>query len=301
MIHKTSTRTLRLFTLGLIIMLTFLWACKEEEVIPSPEPLVPAEITTGNVTIAENTVTLSATIEENDGEVTRAGFEFSEDTDFEEKITVEVTPIQSEIQAIIDVRLETGVSYHFRGFIEADSIIYGNVNSFRFSQYTPTLNAISRSSGQVADTLTVFGRYFLQDQIETHILFSGERINGFNWTDSTASFIVPNVSDIDHSIQISANNQLSETLDFSLLTPVITSINSSAGLDRSTVTIQGEHFSLNPTLNLISVQGLDAPITGSSRNEITFIIPEMSFFGDTPVTLTVGQQSMSRLVEKGLL
>ncbi len=70
--------------------------------------------------------------------------------------------------------------------------------------------------------------------------------------------------------------------------PEITSIYPLSGTGGTEVTITGSNFSAVPQYNSVVINGINATITYSDRNEIRFIVPSMAYSGDFAVTVYVG-------------
>ncbi|NVJ48676.1 MAG: IPT/TIG domain-containing protein [Cytophagia bacterium] len=280
------------------LLLILIWvSCSE----PGEEPNLPPKLSTNIAEIdAFGLVKLSAEVELNGHEVTNAGFEISTDPDMENDVElfVDIEVVDDGFEYLILDELEKTVTYHFRPFIESGEIIYGDTKYFTFDGYNPKIDSLSHESAQVGDTIIVYGKHLDEGANVPVVLFENTPAEILSESETEIQCIVPPALTISNTnIEVRINGKTSNKAAFSLLTPTIGEIEPTFGYDKDLITIRGSHFSWVKELNEITIQGIDAEVVSSTREEIQFYIPEMSFFGSTPITLKVGPQTITSTSE----
>jgi IPT/TIG domain len=67
-------------------------------------------------------------------------------------------------------------------------------------------------------------------------------------------------------------------------TPIITNFSPASGPVGTTVTIVGDHFSITPTLNIVTFNGSAAIVTSSTETEIITTVPAGASTGPIAIT-----------------
>jgi phosphatidylserine decarboxylase len=79
-------------------------------------------------------------------------------------------------------------------------------------------------------------------------------------------------------------------------TPIITNFSPASGPVGTTVTIVGDHFSINPTLNIVTFNGSAAIVTSSTETEIITTVPAGATTGPIAITHSLTGTSTTNFV-----
>ena len=177
----------------------------------------------------------------------------------------------------MDIRdnLIKGETYHYNAVAYANNeFIFGDEKTFISNGNTiPKIESVIPDIAHISDTITISGKYFSSNPL---VFFDEIQANTIVKNDSVIKAIVPYGSNgIQPFTSIKVKKQTSEeTLfnGFSLYKPEVISIEPSTAYETDTLVIKGNHFDIEPTRNLLTMDvfGNDwrLQITSSSRTEI---------------------------------
>lgn len=212
--------------------------------------------------------------------ITDHGFYYSRDSLFKHSNYVQISlgkpENAGEFEAIIEKGLFNDEVYYFKAFITVeDENIYDKTMSFKSNgSKPPTIDYVLPEKAHLGDTISINGKYFGQDGFYSNVYFNNKNTQVLSRNDSLITCIVP--SDLDNStfsITISANEK-SDSIEYSLYTPVIESFSSLNGTFRDTISIFGNHFDIDKNRITIELNDLSPEITYASRTQIDFVIPD---------------------------
>lgn len=244
-----------------------------------------------NIISNPSILTLMAEVPENGGvifsgeltqpdKITDHGFYYSRDSLFRHGNYVQISLGEPENSGEFEASVEKGLYndevYYFKAFITVeDENIYDKTLSFLSNgSKSPIIDFVLPEKAYLEDTIKIHGKYFGQDSFYSTVFFNDKSTQVLSRNDSLIICIVP--SDLENylsTITITANEK-SDSIDYSLLTPVIEGFSSLNGTFRDTISIYGNHFDIDKNRNVIELNNISPEITYSSRTQIDFVIPD---------------------------
>ena len=274
----------KLVTVLLVSSLGFLVHCDKDEVtarnFPRLKTLPVSEITPNGARFN------AEIIFRGDFEVLNYGFVWSENEnptiENSDRVIFAENILSDNFSEIIETTLREDVSYFVRAFIETNNfIVYGeNVGFVSLGSAGPELMDFLPKSGHVEDTLRLkannFGR--IKSNVEVNIDQIAAEIVGFEETE--LSVLVPNLLSSEKStISVSVSGNTTSFEDkFTLLKPVINTINPTSITFGSSVVIEGMNFDTRPNKITVSFIGADgtvfpAEVISVTESRIETIVP----------------------------
>ena len=151
----------------------------------------------------------------------------------------------------------------------------------------PLITSVVPSSGKIADTVKVKGKYFGSDPTKGSVTFtSGVVATGvIAWLDTIITVKVPQNAQ-SGPLTVTVNGQASNTVPFTLLSPSITSLVPSTGKVSDTVKVQGKYFGGDKTKGTVTFNGVGAPgILSWVDTLIKVTVPQGALTGAVIVTV----------------
>lgn len=159
-----------------------------------------------------------------------------------------------------------------------------------FTVPNPIITSISPSSGFVGAQVTVSGTGFGPGPPQGSLLFQGVSAVIHTWSDNQIVAIVPDAA-LTGYIQVTNSGVSSHAgdIDFTVLSPQITSISPTSGVTGTTVvTVNGSGFRNSQTAggntSTISFNGVNAAVTTWGANQIVATVPATATTGPVKVS-----------------
>ena len=200
--------------------------------------------------------------------------------------TVRFNGIESAIISVTDKRIQCYAPGNHSGPAEISVTVGNNTTVFgqAFNLTNPRVISFSPTHASPGDTITIEGLYlqnvnrFLVSIKPENPSFGGYSFETVTQEQGRATAIVPSADYKSGLVTAWAwrdwiESYLAGDEMFYIDAPVINSFSPSSGEAGTVVTVSGEHFSLVPGFNRITINGAPAEVVSCSRNEIRFRMP----------------------------
>lgn len=276
-----------LFIFSVILSATLLWGCSEDkeviEVYPTLTSIIPKTGYTGASAIV-------------------SGTNFSENP---EENSVEINGQKAEILAATADRLcivlpdnpkgEYSVKVSVRGK-EVEGLKIGYVDA----PAAPSLSVLQLmpSTCYQGDEVVIIGECFNPTANQNTVVINGVEIEPLEATANKIRFIVPqDMTPGKYPVTVkTADAEATGAVLTVLHLPVLTSSSlfPASGKVGSSVTVSGECFSETPEENVVKLGDVEATVTASSFNSLTFTVPQIDL-GTYKVSITVDGKTVDNL------
>ncbi|GAA4840813.1 hypothetical protein GCM10023331_27270 [Algivirga pacifica] len=268
------------------------FSCQDNDFFLRSGP--PTVTTESAIKNADEEVILQGFLKMNNTEIEALGFEYGEAGDTSRNVVyVKNSPDKGNFKYVISSGLSSDITYFYRAFIVTDSSIYGETKNFSFTGYTPKVDSLSSNTGQVGDTLRIYGKRLREKTFPTDIRFGNHSVYMIPASnDSILQCFISHNLPIDDStaVTVTINQNVSNAHSFILSTPSIHRFEPISGFDGDEITVFGENFSNNIGYNEIFINDKQVERLTSSKEHITFKLPYMKFHGKLPIKLSIGKQ-----------
>jgi hypothetical protein len=167
-----------------------------------------------------------------------------------------------------------------------------------FKYIAPTAGNLSKTSGTIGETITIYGSGFggNQNAYNSSLYMSGTYLTPTAWSDQAISFRVPNISSAgSKTITLRANGTDTNLGTFELCAPIITSYPQSTVSNGDTIVLTGDYFStpselqqIGATYQLNFSRISTVTIDSWTNNYISFKWPFANdLIGTKKITLTI--------------
>jgi hypothetical protein len=278
------------------ILLTFLLliCCRKDKdlesdpVVETLQSEIPAE---GGVILHGDLSGVSA--------IEKYGFYYSRDSLFSPYNTNVISfdnPEKSGMfYAEINTNLVPDVVYFFKAFIETrKGLIFGKRNLFLSTgSKPPEITRVMPEIAYLEDTVKIYGKHFGKEMnYYTQVVFSGTSTSIIQLSDSIITCVIHGSSELyEPQLKVIVFDK-SDSISFNLYTPVIESIGPMNGTFRDTISITGQHFDKVITRNKVLLGSVPAEIISSSRNKLTFVVPDNLEKSKCRINLTAQLQTV---------
>ncbi len=180
------------------------------------------------------------------------------------------------------------LEYAYTAYVRTDIDTYKGDRKTFFSNgsATPILEKCTPNFAHIGDTVVLSGKNFPTDKNRIEFKYKGSYAEIISATESNITFKVPYPSNDGSLLEIEAyNKKLSNESLLTLYTPVISSISPNDFFIGDTIKIKGDHFNLNKQFTNVTIEGVQAELLRTSRNEIEVIIPLESQFTNSQLRL----------------
>ena len=276
-----------------LLILVGIASCNKEGDDPTPLPTIETikseVLGEGGVIFYGNLISHRLIVEH--------GFLYSKDSSFSHKEEISLgTPSQSgEYVPEVCTGLEPEQVYFFQAFaeIENGSIIRGEVKAFISSgSKPPIIGYVIPEKGHLEDTIQIHGQNFGINSYYSKTYLNGKRASILQQNDSIITCIIPNNIDSHiFTIQTMVFDK-SDSIPFELYTPKIEALSPIHATFRDTIEVIGEHFDFASERNSIALGNIEVQILSSSRNKISFVVPDNLENSLTPLKLNTQLQGV---------
>jgi hypothetical protein len=230
------------------------------------------------------------------GVVTIAGNNFSPSS------SVLFNELSAKIISVKDNELKCYVpgGYNGNAFLKLTAGLQDVVYTEPFMMTNPMVTSFSPKEGTVGDTITIECKDY--NSMTNFILSTTPGTGGYTLNKVSVNNNIVKVAIQNYLVNTgypgaavtrnTVNSYISIGEVFTINKPVISSFSPVSGTYGTEVTILGSNFSPVSDYNMVVIDGIGVPITYSSRNEIRFNLPAMSYSGDYPITVNVGTMSV---------
>jgi len=265
-----------LFTI--LVLLSILTSCSSNNEETEPQTLKP-EVFTVNATIGLNGgVNLSGSYNSNGNKISEIGFEYSLDGLFNNTIVLNSDlDSNDEIEYFLANGIEENVKYFYKAFAKiSGESFFGDTKSFiSDGSAAPEINSISNDIGHIADTLEIYGKYFIDLNNQTFVDFSGVNGQIIFLNDTIIKCKIPtNINNIINNVRVRIDNRVDSYSSFTLFEPKIETINPITGVIGDTLSINGNHYDIVNSRNKVFFGNIQATTTESNRERIKIVVPE---------------------------
>ena len=232
-----------------------------------------------------------------DAEVSEHGFLLSqfENPDFNNSQKFESDEIQGKkFLLTIDKDLDFNKEYFIVAYVKiGETYAHTSIKSFvSTGSKAPVITQIDRS--HIGDTLQVKGSNFSSISHKIKVFFDEEMSVILESSDTLVQCIVPGtLTRYNPEVTLELYNKSDTYKDFSLHTPVIESLSNEMVSLGDTLTLYGEHFDVQNERNSVLIEAKQAEILVSTRDSITFVLPESLSKSTNPIKLTTQLQDVS--------
>ncbi|MCD8446322.1 IPT/TIG domain-containing protein [Tenacibaculum finnmarkense] len=266
------------YLLIILVLLSIIISCSSNDEESEPQTLEP-EVLTFNATIGTNGgVDLIGSYNSNGNSISEIGFEYSIDSLFNNKIVLNSElNSNSEIEYFLANGIKENVKYFYKAFAKSSGeSFFGNTKSFiSDGSVAPEVNSISNNLGHIADTLEIYGKYFKDNNYETFVDFSNVNGQIISLNDSIIKCKVPtNINNVINDVRVRIDNRGDSYSSFTLFEPTIETINPIVGVIGDTLSINGNHFDIVNSRNIVFFGNIQSSIIESNRESIKIIVPE---------------------------
>ena len=195
--------------------------------------------------------------------------------------------IDNMFSQTVEDDLDFNVEYHVVAYIkQGEEYTYTKVKSF-VSTGSKAPEIISVAQAHIGDTLEIKGLNFTSIQNRTKVLFDEEIATVLQSSDTIIRCIVPKtLKKFDPKVKVDLFSKSADFEAFSLFKPIIESLSATSVSIGDTLTVYGKHFDLENERNSIAIEEKQAEILLSSRDSITFVLPQPLSFSNNTFTLT---------------
>ncbi|MFS4455392.1 IPT/TIG domain-containing protein [Maribacter sp. 2304DJ31-5] len=213
-----------------------------------------------------------------DAEVTEHGFLLSqfENPDFNNSQKFESDEIQGKkFLLTIDKDLDFNKEYFIVAYVKiGETYEYTSIKSFvSTGSKAPIIGQIDQA--HIGDTLRIKGSNFSSISNKIKVLFDEEVGSVLESSDTLVKCIVPEtLKRFNPKITLELYNKSDSFEDFSLFTPIIENISQEMVSIGDTLTVYGKHFDFENNRNTIIIEEKQSEILFSSKDSITFVLPQ---------------------------
>jgi hypothetical protein len=290
-----------LITASTILVSLLLLQCNNYEFPESPYPGI-VSLPVSNIN--EEGATFNAEIKSLAGKtLINHGFVWGTDKDLslnnDEKIVLGKKEQAGIFSADIRYGLLKGKIYYVRPFgtTEEGITIYGLITSFTSkSSSQPVTNGIIPNIGYWGDTLILKGSNFSTSTKNIKVLFGDKLANVLMATDTTIRCTVPeNLFPKKTLVSMESNGiKAAITLEFTMLTPLITGFSPERAALGETVIISGKNFHPLIHRNNVSIGDISASVIQATENELRIVVPNDKNLKPSHIKVTTcGQTTIS--------
>ena len=278
--------------LSLILLLSLLVMCSEEEITHRPFPRVKT-LAVSNINSEGARFNAEITFR-GDFKVLIYGFVWGEKEnpklENSDRIVYAENIQESKFSSDIATTLMEKVSYFVRTFVQTDDfIVYGeNVEFLSLGSGAPELISFEPHEGIWGDTITIIGKKFSNLLNQNTVLFGSIRGELLSAVDTLLKIRIPavlNDSSVDVSVSIQGNSVVFAD-EFNYLIPEVTSIEPLNGTFLDTITITGRHFSRDILNNKVSFNEHNSDIISLNSSEIKCILPQTLLKKNSQISIT---------------
>ena len=212
--------------------------------------------------------------------ITNHGFYYSEDSLFRNnnyvKISLDKPEKSGKFEAIVETGLKKNTVYFFKAFITVgDEEIYGETKPFLSNgSIPPVIDFVLPEKAHLDDTINIYGEHFGQNNYYSNVYFNEIKARVLSRSDSVITCIIPvSLYNYKSKIIVTAYDK-SDSIDYSLYTPIIERFSPKNATFRDTISIFGNHFDNSINRNVVKLNNLSTEIIYSSRTQIDFVIPD---------------------------
>ena len=187
----------------------------------------------------------------------------------------------------VDDDLEFNKEYYVVAYVkQGEEYEYSEIKSFvSTGSQAPEINSIAQA--HIGDTLEIKGSNFTSVPNRTKVLFDEELSVVLESSDSIIRCIVPEtLKRFDPNISVELFNKSADFEDFSLFRPIVENITETSVSIGDTLTVYGQHFDFVNQRNSVVIEEKQAEILFSSRDSITFVLPQPLSFSNNSFRLT---------------
>ncbi|MEY4929748.1 MAG: hypothetical protein RI909_472, partial [Bacteroidota bacterium] len=151
----------------------------------------------------------------------------------------------------------------------------------------PTITNFSPSSAAEGSTVIISGSDFSETPEDNTVTFDGITATVTAATLTSLTTTVPaGLTAGPITIEVTVGGQTASS-GFIVL-PSLTNFTPLSGVEGTLVTINGTGFSITPSDNEVTINGVAAIVTASTSTSITTSVPDEVTAGSEPITVTVG-------------
>tara|TARA_R110000744_G_scaffold74008_1_gene148019 strand:- start:5767 stop:7878 length:2112 start_codon:yes stop_codon:yes gene_type:complete len=246
----------------------------------------------------EGGILLEASADELDAtKITEYGFLISqfENLTFENSRIIESDGLDTNMfTQNVENDLDFNKEYYAVAYIkQAEKYAYTKAESFvSTGSKTPEIRAISQA--HIGDTLEIRGVNFSALSNRIKVLFDEEQSVVLESSDTIIKCIVPESLKIfDPNVSVELFNKSTNFDNFSLYRPAIESISNTLVSIGDTLTVYGKHFDFQNQRNSVIIEERQAEILFSSRDSITFVLPQPLSFSNNSFILNSQLQNVA--------
>lgn len=286
-----------LTSLMIFSLCCILWTCNEDEVDPREYPRLR---TRSVATISSSGAEFRADIlNPGPSDIVEYGFVWGEDPflsiESADKLIIADLLSSDQFSATINSLLEESVTYYVRSYARNEKfLVYGNsVKFLSLGSNMPEVHQIVPDTGVLGDTILLKGRGFSYRNSRNEIRFDSVR----SWsvleaTDSTLITTVPDSLNADISeVSVGYAGNNGTGVPFTLLSPVIDSLNRDRGNAGDTILIHGKRFGNYPHHVKVLFGASEAPIISYDPGRLVVKVPVMQENTDKLI-VQVGHQQV---------
>jgi hypothetical protein len=288
---------MKLYYFKLILLLGLIVSCDNNEENLPPDPIIEtlgSEVySNGGVMLNGNMVNIG------DLEIIDYGFKlFSSSGNFTYNVnhSAELPASLGTFEVEITQGLYPDAEYNFTAFARTEEGTYqGETLSFYSrGSATPRLLSCEPPLVHISDTITLTGLNFPTDTNRIGLQFGDAYAQVISATSTEIVFKVPKPIEDSRQLKLSAYDKTvfgNGLLD--LFTPIINTVSPDQAFFGETITLEGDHFNINPNFTSCTIGGFDAEIISTSRNAIEVIIPEEVNYANTEIILNAQNQEVN--------
>lgn len=273
-----------------LLFIALLASCtREENAITGYPRLNTLEVSD----ISKNSIVIKAAIiSGNPTDIIEYGFVWSKTDEFSlngnEKQSWEGSPGDMKFGDTIQAYFTNNTDYNIRAYAKTDQkVIYGNTVTFHSpGNNIPVLTGFSPQSATWGDTLRITGMNFgystkdvtvVMGEVTTEWLtVNAVKADVLSVSDESIDIVIPEIRNkekVKITVIINYTHKAASEALFTYLTPVLTSVSPKNVSYMDTLSIHGENFSRDVSINQVAFNGYTVQSVYASRNLLKVIVP----------------------------